>query len=596
MATGYLSVLLQPLGALRTVFGVPTAARGRSGALRVQPEIVQTHGRRIYPFVNKRCFKKETNFDKTKRQRYVDFTVMASPWLLASCIFFLCIAVGSTQNETTEDTDTDDESCMCDPCLNHGSCMKLDDGYICLCLDHYHGKYCEKHGDRRHPHNNKIQPCKHSPCKHGGTCIANGTTYNCTCVQGYYGNRCKRAKVCDNSHCGEKKHCVPYLDAFKCDCPRGYHGKDCELTESNSCIAHPCQNGGKCRVSKVGNRGKYTKSKCACPKNYVGYFCERVHQCASKPCLHGGLCQISGVGYRCICRRNYYGINCQAFAPCTSNPCLNNGGCEPREHAFACICAPGFEGSVCQRGERMTDLAALYPVPQSKNKEMKNLAPGEMQKVEKLQPASVKMQHKKGSIKKASATIHLRALNSPCSSQPCVNGGTCSDDAYAQNYVCFCPPMYQGENCQGGTNVDFLKTKNLMTLFDVLLAAQLAATAGNLSANSAKILSMVSPAQKITNKTQCAKDTCFNDGKCTEIASFGYICDCPPAYEGRNCEGRFPRATSSERGYRYNRPAADSKLRDIDLHIYDYQHFLFHERMHGQFSDARLQILDHPDL
>ena len=27
MATGYLSVLLQPLGALRTVFGVPTAAR-----------------------------------------------------------------------------------------------------------------------------------------------------------------------------------------------------------------------------------------------------------------------------------------------------------------------------------------------------------------------------------------------------------------------------------------------------------------------------------------------------------------------------------------------------------------------------------------
>ena len=101
----------------------------------------------------------------------------------------------------------------------------------------------------------------------------------------------------------------------------------------------------------------------------------------------------------------------------------------------------------------MTDLAALYPVPQSRNKETKNLAPGGMQKVEKLQPASVKMQHKKGSIKKASATIHLRALNPPCSSQPCVNGGTCSDDAYAQNYACLCPPMYQGKNCQGGTNV-----------------------------------------------------------------------------------------------------------------------------------------------
>ena len=104
-------------------------------------------------------------------------------------------------------------------------------------------------------------------------------------------------------------------------------------------------------------------------------------------------------------------------------------------------------------------------------------------------------------------------------------------------------------------NTDILKTRNLMTLFDALLAARLAATAGNLSANSAKILSVVSPVQTITNKTQCAKDTCSNDGKCSEIAGFGYICDCTPAYAGRNCEGRFPRATSSdgttERGYRF---------------------------------------------
>ena len=27
-----------------TVFGVPTPARGRSGVLRAQPEVVQTHG------------------------------------------------------------------------------------------------------------------------------------------------------------------------------------------------------------------------------------------------------------------------------------------------------------------------------------------------------------------------------------------------------------------------------------------------------------------------------------------------------------------------------------------------------------------------
>ena len=31
-------------GVLHTVYGVLTAARGRSGVMRAQPEVVQTHG------------------------------------------------------------------------------------------------------------------------------------------------------------------------------------------------------------------------------------------------------------------------------------------------------------------------------------------------------------------------------------------------------------------------------------------------------------------------------------------------------------------------------------------------------------------------
>ena len=44
MATGYLSVLLQPLGGAAHGFGVPTTVRGRSDWLRAQPEVVQAHG------------------------------------------------------------------------------------------------------------------------------------------------------------------------------------------------------------------------------------------------------------------------------------------------------------------------------------------------------------------------------------------------------------------------------------------------------------------------------------------------------------------------------------------------------------------------
>ena len=35
-----------------------------------------------------------------------------------------------------------------------------------------------------------------------------------------------------------------------------------------------------------------------------------------------------------------------------------------------------------------------------------------------------------------------------CSSQPCLNGGTCHD--HVTYYECFCPSGYSGQNCQFG--------------------------------------------------------------------------------------------------------------------------------------------------
>ena len=35
-----------------------------------------------------------------------------------------------------------------------------------------------------------------------------------------------------------------------------------------------------------------------------------------------------------------------------------------------------------------------------------------------------------------------------CSSQPCMNGGTCFENANAQGYVCSCMVGWTGDNCQ----------------------------------------------------------------------------------------------------------------------------------------------------
>ena len=40
--------------------------------------------------------------------------------------------------------DREADLCASHPCENNGSCMVLDDKYVCMCVDHYNGQHCEK--------------------------------------------------------------------------------------------------------------------------------------------------------------------------------------------------------------------------------------------------------------------------------------------------------------------------------------------------------------------------------------------------------------------------------------------------------------------
>ena len=70
-----------------------------------------------------------------------------------------------------------------------------------------------------------------------------------------------------------------------------------------------------------------------------------------------------------------------------------------------------------------------------------------------------------------------------CSSNPCQNGGSCTDGIH--DYECICPSNYNGKNCED---------------FD-----------------------------------DCSSNPCLNGGSCTD-GIHDYVCTCPGNYTGKNCE------------------------------------------------------------
>lgn len=137
--------------------------------------------------------------------------------------------------------------------------------------------------------------------------------------------------------------------------------------------------------------------------------------------------------YSCLCCDAYKGQYCEELDSChaSRNPCKNGATCQDIvdgvADSFNCSCVPGYEGTFCE----------------------KNI--------------------------------------DECQSNPCINGGFCSD--YINRYTCLCPPDIEGVNCE------------------------------------------------VVIKDLCADNPCANGGTCLRTGDKrrNYTCTCPPNFTGRNC-------------------------------------------------------------
>ncbi|CAG2245001.1 NOTCH3 [Mytilus edulis] len=108
-----------------------------------------------------------------------------------------------------------------------------------------------------------------------------------------------------------------------------------------------------------------------------------------------------------------------------------------------------------------------------------------------------------------------------CVSNPCLNGGTCSDKV---NSFCTCPHGYADQNCQ--TELDECQSnpcRNNGTCIDIV-NGYYCLCANESSGRHCE--------QKINS---CLSSPCFNDGVCTNQL-YGYTCDCLEHWHGDKCE------------------------------------------------------------
>uniref|UniRef100_A0A672V0E1 Neurogenic locus notch homolog protein 1 n=1 Tax=Strigops habroptila TaxID=2489341 RepID=A0A672V0E1_STRHB len=407
-------------------------------------------------------------------------------------------------------------------CRNSGLCVDTGNTHFCRCQAGYTGSYCEE----------QVDECSPNPCQNGATCTDYLGGYSCECVAGYHGVNCsEEINECLSHPCQNGGTCIDLINTYKCSCPRGTQGVHCEINVDDCSpffdpvtLGPKCFNNGKC-TDRVGGYS------CICPPGFVGERCEGdVNECLSNPCDARGTqnCVQRVNDYKCECRPGYAGRRCDTVVDgCKGKPCRNGGTCAVASNTgrgFICKCPPGFVGATCENDSRTCgNLHCLNGgTCISIHKSSKCMCAPAFTGPECQYPAS-----------------------SPCTSNPCYNGGTCEFFSDASPYYrCNCPANFNGLNChildfdfQGGIGQDIIPPK----IEEKCEIAVCAGYAGNKICDGKCnnhacgwdggdcSLNFNDPWKNCSQSLQCWKY--FNDGKCdSQCNNAGCL------YDGFDCQ------------------------------------------------------------
>lgn len=462
-----------------------------------------------------------------------------------------CICAPGTAGEACE---TNYDDCYSQPCLYGAQCTDTVQGFLCDCPEGTSGQDCSFNPDE----------CTSNPCMNDAQCINGFGTYVCECLPGYYGRECQYAHFlvapsCVPNHCQNGATCSPGRDTFTCLCPDGFSGPLCEtaVQVQGGCVGNPCHNGSSCMDTNEG-------PLCSCSIGFTGPQCRwPLNNCELEPCQNGGTCEMGLYGsYLCTCASGYTGENCeQRVLACESSPCLNGGRCLENllDGSFTCQCHRNYTGPVCDISILPPDLCDSFPLPCSP---FSNCTSGAMSVTCSCSPG---YQGPDCSMMAADA--------SPCASNPCLHGGTCTP-GQLDAYTCACSRGFSGSNCDinvddcvsepclnGGTCEDGIGgyichcneglTGEFCQVFcpegrvgefcemPVQYCSNSSCNNGGTCIEAIGSFACICPISHTGPQCELADDcttaSCFNGGTCSILPS-GVLCECSTGFDGPNCE------------------------------------------------------------
>ncbi|XP_077999677.1 uncharacterized protein LOC144452453 [Glandiceps talaboti] len=404
-----------------------------------------------------------------------------------------CADTEFTQDEGASSSSDCIDACFSSPCLNGATCSAYSHTWHCECADNYFGVNCEN-----------VYSCdNYTPCLNGGVCEQTENSYRCSCPRNFFGDYCENERTpCTTNPCENGGTCYLTDDGVQCDCPNDFTSELCEQTV-NDCASLPC-NAGLC----IDNG--YQSVQCFCFFGWGGDFCNvNLRGCDFNFCLNGGSCVEVGVLASCQCMAGFTGSLCQVnIDDCLGENCDNGGTCIDGIDSFQCACTYGWTGALCDEA----DIDPCDP----------NLCVHGVC----VQTANPSLCHCPGFTCQCDAGFDgpLCAFEfDECSSNPCANGGECTD--LTNDFDCSCPDGFIGATCS--EVFDYCSTeeepcKNGGTCSNVIGGKFCSCTSGWTSSDCTVSID------------DCIGDPCHNGATCVDGHN-DFTCDCVTGYEGPNC-------------------------------------------------------------